>query len=52
VPMSSSTATFSASANTVPLRRRLSGGHLEEYIGHHDIMDTDASDNRPRSMSF
>jgi hypothetical protein len=39
----------------VPMRRRLSGGHLEEFLGNHndtmDGMDT-SGDNRPRSMSF
>ncbi|KAG7356039.1 hypothetical protein IV203_000725 [Nitzschia inconspicua] len=39
----------------VPMRRRLSGGHLEEYLGNHndtmDGMDT-SGENRPRSMSF
>jgi hypothetical protein len=36
---------------SVPMRRRLSGGHLDQYIGGHDTtFDTDS--NRPRSMSF
>ena len=36
---------------SVPMRRRLSGGHLDKYIGEHDnSMDIDT--NRPRSMSF
>lgn len=39
--------------SSVPVRRRLSGGHLEEFIGTFDqSMDTDTSDSRPRSMSF
>jgi hypothetical protein len=37
---------------TVPLRRRLSGGALDEFIGGHDNMDMDTTDSRPRSMSF
>jgi hypothetical protein len=38
---------------SVPIRRRLSGGHIEEFIGGHDHMDiVDTSDSRPRSMSF
>jgi hypothetical protein len=37
---------------SVPLRRQLSGGNLEEYLGGHDKMDTDMTDSRPRSMSF
>jgi len=37
--------------SSVPMRRRLSGGHIDKYIGEHDNnMDTDT--NRPRSMSF
>lgn len=41
-------------ANTfVPLRRQLSGGALDKYIGSHDSMETDANESsRPRSMSF
>jgi hypothetical protein len=38
--------------SSVPVRRRLSGGHLEEYIGGHDTMEMDTADSRPRSMSF
>jgi hypothetical protein len=46
----------SLSSNTsVPMRRRLSGGHLDQYIGVHDSnmdgMDVDTN-NRHRSMSF
>ena len=38
-------------AASVPIRRRLSGGHLDQFIGGHDkSFDTDP--NRPRSMSF
>jgi hypothetical protein len=38
---------------SVPVRRRLSGGNLEEFLGTRDQnMDTDTSDSRPRSMSF
>jgi hypothetical protein len=37
---------------SVPLRRRLSGGAVEEFIGGHDNMDMDTTDSRPRSMSF
>jgi hypothetical protein len=37
---------------SVPLRRQLSGGNLEEYLGGHDKMDMDVTDSRPRSMSF
>lgn len=34
-------------------RRQLSGGAIEQFIGGHDIMDTDTHDHsRPRSMSF
>lgn len=42
------------SGGSVPVRRRLSGGNLEEFLGtHHDHnMDMDTSDSRPRSMSF
>mmetsp|Transcript_115010 Transcript_115010/g.171897 ORF Transcript_115010/g.171897 Transcript_115010/m.171897 type:complete len:150 (+) Transcript_115010:309-758(+) len=40
------------SNTTVPLRRRLSGGALDEFIGGHDNMDMDTTDSRPRSMSF
>jgi hypothetical protein len=44
----------------VPMRRQLSGGHLEEFLGNHtnsdtsptNGMDTFADCNRPRSMSF
>ena len=36
---------------SVPMRRRLSGGQIDQYIGEHDkSMDTDQ--NRPRNMSF
>jgi hypothetical protein len=43
----------SISGGTVPVRRRLSGGHLEEFLGTHDHnMEMDTSDFRPRSMSF
>jgi hypothetical protein len=43
----------SNSSVSVPVRRRLSGGHLEEYLGGHDNMETDnTADSRPRSMSF
>ncbi len=36
---------------SVPIRRRLSGGHLEQYIGGNEkAVDNDS--NRPRSMSF
>jgi len=37
---------------TVPVRRRLSGGHLEEFLGGHDYMDSMGDNSRPRSMSF
>ena len=38
-------------ASSVPLRRRLSGGHLDQFVGGHDkTVDTDP--NRARSMSF
>ena len=38
---------------SVPLRRQLSGGALDQYIGAHDDMETDTSEwTRPRSMSF
>jgi hypothetical protein len=37
---------------SVPLRRQLSGGNLEEYLAGHDNMDMDVTDSRPRSMSF
>jgi len=38
-------------AESVPMRRRLSGGHLDQYIWeHHTSLDTDPT--RPRSMSF
>eukprot|EP00531_Pseudo-nitzschia_arenysensis_P016222 CAMPEP_0116124584 /NCGR_PEP_ID=MMETSP0329-20121206/5355_1 /TAXON_ID=697910 /ORGANISM="Pseudo-nitzschia arenysensis, Strain B593" /LENGTH=175 /DNA_ID=CAMNT_0003618567 /DNA_START=115 /DNA_END=642 /DNA_ORIENTATION=+ len=38
-------------AASVPIRRRLSGGHLEQYVGGHEkAVDNDP--NRPRSMSF
>jgi hypothetical protein len=41
------------SNSSVPVRRRLSGGHLDQYLGGHDNMETDnATDSRPRSMSF
>jgi hypothetical protein len=41
------------SGGSVPLRRRLSGGHLEEFMGTHDQnMEMDTADSRPRSMSF
>lgn len=43
------------SHSSVPIRRRLSAGHIEEYVGGYDHMDTDNtgdSDSRPRSMSF
>jgi hypothetical protein len=35
-------------------RRRLSGGHLEEFLGGHDTMETGdmGAESRPRSMSF
>lgn len=40
-------------ATAVPLRRQLSGGILEPFIGCHDNMDTETNDtSRPRSMSF
>merc|ERR1712238_148506 len=45
----------SLSSNTiVPMRRRLSGGHLDQYVGEHDnTMDgMDIDMNRPRNMSF
>ena len=36
---------------SVPTRRRLSGGHLDQFLGEHDkSFETDH--NRPRSMSF
>lgn len=36
---------------SVPMRRRLSGGQIDQYIGEHDkSMETDQ--NRPRNMSF
>ncbi len=38
-------------ASSVPIRRRLSGGHLEQYVGVQEkTFDNDP--NRPRSMSF
>jgi hypothetical protein len=40
------------SFSIVPMRRRLSGGALEDFIGGHDNMDMDTADSRPRSMSF
>jgi hypothetical protein len=40
------------SNSSVPVRRRLSGGALEDYIGGHDNMDMDTADSRPRRMSF
>jgi hypothetical protein len=40
------------SNSSVPMRRRLSGGALEDYIGGHDNMEMDTADSRPRSMSF
>jgi hypothetical protein len=47
----------SLSSNTsVPMRRRLSGGHIDQFIGVHDStmdgMDIDTNANRHRSMSF
>lgn len=43
----------SSSAAFVPMRRQLSGGALDKYIGAHDSMDTDMNEStRPRSMSF
>ena len=43
----------SGSSTSVPQRRRLSGGYLDEFLGGHDNMDMDhAADSRPRSMSF
>ena len=36
----------------VQLRRQLSGGKLDAYLGSDDSMDVDNSDSRPRSMSF
>jgi len=45
---------YLSSNSSVPMRRRLSGGHIDQYIGEHnnntDGMDIDT--NRPRSMSF
>ena len=41
----------SSETASVPTRRRLSGGHLDKFIGDHDkSFETDP--NRPRSMSF
>ena len=49
----SASTSLASTTTTVPMRRRLSGGHLEEYWGNHDNMDMEASsDSRPRSMSF
>ena len=43
----------SGSNTSVPQRRRLSGGYLDEFLGGHDNMDMDhTADSRPRSMSF
>jgi hypothetical protein len=36
----------------VPLRRQLSGGKLEPYLGNHDAMEVESSDSRPRRMSL
>mmetsp|Transcript_12048 Transcript_12048/g.28562 ORF Transcript_12048/g.28562 Transcript_12048/m.28562 type:complete len:173 (-) Transcript_12048:74-592(-) len=36
---------------SVPTRRRLSGGHLDKFIGEHD-KSNETDPNRPRSMSF
>ena len=38
-------------ASTVPTRRRLSGGNLEQFIGGHD-KSFEIDSNRARSMSF
>jgi hypothetical protein len=40
-----------SAAASVPMRRRLSGGHLDQYVGGHD-KNFDTDPNRPRSMSF
>ena len=40
-------------STAVPLRRQLSSGVLDPYIGGHDSMDLETGDiSRPRSMSF
>jgi hypothetical protein len=38
----------------VPFRQRLSSSKLDEYFqqGHHDSMEIEAAETRPRSMSF
>ena len=36
----------------VQLRRQLSGGQLDAFLGQDDGMDVDNPDTRPRSMSF
>lgn len=38
-------------AASVPTRRRLSGGHLDQYVGGHE-KTFDSDPNLPRSMSF
>lgn len=43
---------WSSSLRSVPLRRQLSGSQLESFLGDHDDMDVDVSEQRPRSMSF
>jgi hypothetical protein len=43
------------SATTVRMRRELSGGQLDQFVGNHDNMDDsseDAVESRRRSMSF
>lgn len=49
---STGTSTLGSSMMRVHLRRQLSGGKLDPFLGDHDAMDVDASDSRPRSMSF
>ena len=51
--LASSGAPGTIPGGSVPLRRRLSGGHLEEFMGTQDLnMEMDTSESRPRSMSF
>jgi hypothetical protein len=37
---------------TVKLRRQLSSGDIEAFVGGHEKMDMDSSDAKPRRMSF
>jgi hypothetical protein len=50
-------ATGAASSKSHPnlrvhLRKQLSGGQLDPFLGDHDSMDVETAENRPRSMSF